>query len=207
LVGQRNFDDTVFKTNLEAAQSIARQLRLRNLGGMIVVDFIDMDNAEHRTAVLEELRRALARVRHAHYPERLHGAWALVEMTRKRTRESLAHVLCEPWRRLRRPRRGEVSARTVCYEVAARDPARGARVRRARAARARLATGLRPVPGRGVGRAGDALGFHRQAVSVQVETGYSAGAIRYRPAMKDICFTPAAKLAQLIRAASSPRPK
>ena len=62
-VGSRNFDDTVFKTNLEAAQAIARQLRLRNLGGIIVVDFIDMTSPDHRTAVLEELKRALARER------------------------------------------------------------------------------------------------------------------------------------------------
>src|SRR5207344_3356921 len=62
-VGARNFDDTIFKTNLEAAQAIARQLRLRNLGGIIIVDFIDMQSPEHRAAVLEELKRALARDR------------------------------------------------------------------------------------------------------------------------------------------------
>src|SRR2546423_1710785 len=58
-VGGRNFDDTIFKTNLEAAQVIARQLRLRNLGGIIVIDFIDMENAEHRQSVLAEFNRAL----------------------------------------------------------------------------------------------------------------------------------------------------
>jgi ribonuclease G len=58
-VGARNFDDTIFKTNLEAAQSIARQLRVRNLGGIIIVDFIDMENLEHRSAVLDEFRKAL----------------------------------------------------------------------------------------------------------------------------------------------------
>src|SRR6202008_4453058 len=62
-VSGRSFDDTIFKTNLEASQAIARQLRLRNLGGIIIVDFIDMDSEEHRHAVLEELRRALARDR------------------------------------------------------------------------------------------------------------------------------------------------
>ena len=51
-VGSRNFDDTIFKTNLEAAQTIARQLRLRNLGGIIIVDFIDMESPDHRAAVL-----------------------------------------------------------------------------------------------------------------------------------------------------------
>jgi len=114
-VGQRNFDDTVFKTNLEAAQAIARQLRLRNLGGIIVVDFIDMDSAEHRAAVLEEFRRALARDR-TRMTVSGFTALGLVEMTRKRTRESLAHVLCEPCQSC--GGRGEVkTARTVCYEV------------------------------------------------------------------------------------------
>jgi ribonuclease G len=114
-VGQRNFDDTVYKTNLEAAQAIARQLRLRNLGGIIVVDFIDMDGAEHRTAVLEEFRRALARDR-TRLTVNGFTALGLVEMTRKRTRESLAHVLCEPCAAC--GGRGQVkTARTVCYEV------------------------------------------------------------------------------------------
>ena len=114
-VGQRNFDDTVFKTNLEAAQAIARQLRLRNLGGIIVVDFIDMHSAEHRAAVLEEIRRALARDR-TRMTVSDFTALGLVEMTRKRTRESLAHVLCEPCQAC--GGRGEIkTARTVCYEV------------------------------------------------------------------------------------------
>jgi ribonuclease G len=114
-VGSRNFDDTIFKTNLEAAQSIARQLRLRNLGGIIIVDFIDMQSEEHRAAVLEEFRRALARDRTR---ITLNGftALGLVEMTRKRTRESLAHVLCEPCPTC--DGRGAVkTAHTVCYEI------------------------------------------------------------------------------------------
>ena len=114
-VGSRNFDDTVFKTNLEAAQSIARQLRLRNLGGIILIDFIDMDSEEHRHAVLEEFRRALARDR-TRMTVNGFTALGLVEMTRKRTRESLAHVLCEPCPTC--GGRGEVkTARTVCYEI------------------------------------------------------------------------------------------
>ncbi len=114
-VGQRNFDDTVFKTNLEAAQAIARQLRLRNLGGIIIIDFIDMDSEEHRGAVLEEFRRALARDR-TRMTVNGFTALGLVEMTRKRTRESLAHVLCEPCPAC--AGRGEVrTARTVCYEI------------------------------------------------------------------------------------------
>jgi ribonuclease G len=114
-VGSRNFDDTVFKTNLEAAQAIARQLRLRNLGGIIVLDFIDMQSAEHRAAVLEEFKRALARDR-TRITVNGFTALGLVEMTRKRTRESLAHVLCEPCPAC--GGRGEVkTADTVCYEI------------------------------------------------------------------------------------------
>ena len=114
-VGKRDFSDTVFKTNLEAAQVIARQLRLRNLGGIIIIDSIDMACDEHREAVLAELRRSIAsdrtRMTVSDFTE-----LGLVEMTRKRTRESLAHVLCEPC-----PvcgGRGELkTARTVCYEI------------------------------------------------------------------------------------------
>jgi ribonuclease G len=114
-VGNRNFDDTVFKTNLEAAQSIARQLRLRNLGGIIIVDFIDMQSAEHKAAVLEELKRALSRDR-TRVTVNGFTALGLVEMTRKRTRESLAHVLCEACPTCEG--RGEVkTAHTVCYEI------------------------------------------------------------------------------------------
>ncbi|WP_153111204.1 ribonuclease G [Propionivibrio limicola] len=114
-VGVRNFDDTVFKTNLEAAQTIARQLRLRNLGGIIITDFIDMDSEEHRAAVLEEFNKALSTD-----PTRLtvngFTALGLVEMTRKRTRESLAHVLCQECPMC--GGRGEVkTARTMCYEI------------------------------------------------------------------------------------------
>jgi ribonuclease G len=114
-VGARNFDDTIFKTNLEAAQAIARQLRLRNLGGIVIIDFIDMDNTEHQEAVLAELKKALTRD-----PTRTtvsgFSALGLVEMTRKRTRESLAHILCEPCPTC--AGRGEIkTAQTVCYDV------------------------------------------------------------------------------------------
>ncbi len=114
-VGGRNFDDTIFKTNLEAAQVIARQLRLRNLGGIIICDFIDMDNPEHRGAVLEEFKKALARD-HTRTSVSDFSSLGLIEMTRKRTRESLAHVLCEPCPTCQG--RGEVkTAQTVCYEI------------------------------------------------------------------------------------------
>jgi ribonuclease G len=114
-VGHRNFDDTIFKTNLEASQAIARQLRLRNLGGIIILDFIDMTSSEHRNAVLDELKRLLAR---DHVKTSVNGftQLGLVEMTRKRTRESLAHMLCEPCPTCQG--KGEVkTARTVAYEI------------------------------------------------------------------------------------------
>src|SRR5438067_4977020 len=114
-VGGRSFDDTIFKTNLEAAQVIARQLRLRNLGGIIIIDFIDMDTEEHRNAVLGEFRKALARDR-TRMTVNGFTQLGLVEMTRKRTRESLAHVLCEPCATC--TGRGEIkTAQTVCYEI------------------------------------------------------------------------------------------
>jgi ribonuclease G len=114
-VGARNFDDTIFKTNLEAAHQIARQLRLRNLGGIIIVDFIDMVRDDHQAEVLSEFKRQLGRDR----VKTMAGGFSqlgLVEMTRKRTRESLAHMLCEPC-----PvclGKGHVkTVRSVCYEV------------------------------------------------------------------------------------------
>jgi ribonuclease G len=114
-VGARNFDDTIFKTNLEAAHTIARQLRLRNLGGVIIIDFIDMENVEHRDQVLGELKKALSRDR-TRVTVNGFSQLGLVEMTRKRTRESLAHVLCEPCPVCQG--KGQVkTARTVCYDV------------------------------------------------------------------------------------------
>ncbi len=114
-VGGRSFDDTIFKTNLEAAQVIARQLRLRNLGGIIIIDFIDMENTDHRAAVLAELNRALERDR-TRLTVNGFTQLGLVEMTRKRTRESLAHVRCEPCPTCKG--RGALKTpQTVCYEI------------------------------------------------------------------------------------------
>ena len=114
-VSGRSFDDTIFKTNLEATQAIARQLRLRNLGGIVIVDFIDMDSEEHKNAVLAEFRKALSRDR-TRVTVNGFTQLGLVEMTRKRTRESLAHILCEPCPTC--TGRGEIkSAQTVCYEI------------------------------------------------------------------------------------------
>ncbi|MBS0443762.1 MAG: ribonuclease G [Proteobacteria bacterium] len=114
-VGARNFDDTIFKTNLEAALAIARQLRLRNLGGIIIIDFIDMGRDEHQAAVLAELRKQLLRDR-TKVTVSGFTQLGLVEMTRKRTRESLAHMLCEPCPTCEG--KGQVkTARSVCYDI------------------------------------------------------------------------------------------
>ncbi|NOT83219.1 MAG: Rne/Rng family ribonuclease, partial [Methylococcaceae bacterium] len=94
-VGGRNLEETIFKTNLEAAQTISRQLRLRNLGGIIIIDFIDMQSAEHRLQVLDTLSALLAKD-NAKTKITEVSTLGLVEMTRKRTRESLEHILCEP---------------------------------------------------------------------------------------------------------------
>lgn len=94
-VGGRNLEETIFKTNLEAAQAIARQLRLRNLGGIIIIDFIDMKSTEHRQQVLQALERHLEKDRAKTKISQV-SALGLIEMTRKRTRESLEHIMCEP---------------------------------------------------------------------------------------------------------------
>jgi ribonuclease G len=169
-VGSRNFDDTIFKTNLEAAQSIARQLRLRNLGGIIIVDFIDMDSEEHRNAVLEEFRRALARDR-TRVTVNGFTALGLVEMTRKRTRESLAHVLCEPCPTC--AGRGEVrTAHTICYEIL-REILREARAFHAKEFRVLAA---QPVIDLFLEEESSSLAmlsdFIGKPISVQVEAGY-----------------------------------
>lgn len=114
-VGARNFEETIFKTNLEASQAIARQLRLRNLGGIVIVDFIDMLKENHRDAVLAEFQKQLSRDR---IKTTVNGfsALGLLEMTRKRTRESLAHQLCEPCAAC--TGKGVVkTARSVTYDI------------------------------------------------------------------------------------------
>ena len=114
-VGHRNLEETIFKTNLEAAQAIARQLRLRNLGGIIIIDFIDMNEAEHRRKVLGALEKALAND-HARTQVCDVSSLGLVEMTRKRTRESLENVLCKTCPTC--GGRGSIkSPETVCYEI------------------------------------------------------------------------------------------
>lgn len=114
-VGSRNLEETIFRTNLEAAQAIARQLRLRNLGGIIILDFIDMLESEHKQQVMKVLERALEKDYAKTYICDV-SPLGLVEMTRKRTRESLEHILCEPCPTCRG--RGFVkTAETVCYEI------------------------------------------------------------------------------------------
>jgi ribonuclease G len=114
-VGSRNLEETIFKTNLEAAQAIARQLRLRNLGGIIILDFIDMLDPEHKRQVLRTLEKCLERDRAKSHIGEV-SSLGLVQMTRKRTRESLEHILCENCPTC--GGRGSVkSIQTICYEI------------------------------------------------------------------------------------------
>lgn len=114
-VGHRNLEETIFKTNLEASLSIARQLRLRNLGGIIIIDFIDMVDEEHKRQVLRALEKSLAKD-HTKYTISEVSNLGLVEMTRKRSRESLEHILCEACPVCKG--RGVLkTAETICYEI------------------------------------------------------------------------------------------
>ena len=114
-VGHRNLEETIFKTNLEAVNALARQLRVRNLGGMIIIDLIDMSDAEHQRQVMRALEKALAKD-HARTTISSVSELSLVQMTRKRTRDSLGHVLCEPCGVCKG--RGTLkSAETICYEI------------------------------------------------------------------------------------------
>ncbi len=114
-VGHRNQEETIFKTNLEATQAIVRQLRLRNLGGMIIIDFIDMLDQDHRDQVLRSLEKYLQRDNAKNNISEV-STLGLVQMTRKRTRESLEHILCETC--LTCNGRGTVkTAETLCYEI------------------------------------------------------------------------------------------
>ena len=114
-VGHRNLEETIFKTNLEAAQAICRQLRLRNLGGIIIIDFIDMTDEDHKRQVMRALERCLARD-HAKTQISEVSRLGLVEMTRKRTRESLEHVLCQTCPTC--SGRGTLkTAETTCFDI------------------------------------------------------------------------------------------
>jgi len=114
-VGRKTLEETILKTNLEATQAIARQLRLRNLGGIIIIDFIDMEKADHRERVFRALEHALSRDRSKSHLVGF-SELGLVEMTRKRTRESLERMMTEPCPYCQG--RGVVkSLQTVCYEI------------------------------------------------------------------------------------------
>jgi len=114
-VGHRNLEETIFKTNLEASQTIARQLRLRNLGGIIIIDFIDMAEEDHKRQVLRSLEKCLERDRAKSHITEV-SSLGLVEMTRKRTRESLERVLCEACPACN-GRATLKTSETVCYEI------------------------------------------------------------------------------------------
>ena len=160
-VGHRNFDETIFKTNLEAAQTIARQLRLRNLGGIIIIDFIDMGNDSHKRQVLRALEKALARDHTRTHISNV-SPLGLVEMTRKRTRESLEHVLCDPLPNVQRAGLDQVRRHRMLRDLP-RNHARSASVRYRTPARHRLSGGHRPARRRGIVDLRRARGVHRQA--------------------------------------------
>jgi len=114
-VGRRNLEETLFKTNLEATYAIARQLRLRDLGGMIIIDFIDMEDPEHRLQVMRALEKALSHDRTRTFVTEM-SSLSLVEITRKRVRESLEHQLCEECPVCQG--RGMLkTAQTICYTI------------------------------------------------------------------------------------------
>ncbi len=114
-VGKRDLEETIFKTNLEAAKEIAYQLRLRNIGGIIIIDFIDMEKEKNRERVFAALRDGLATDRARSNILRISDL-GLVEMSRERVREDLLRVLCDPC--LYCEKRGYIrSATTICYEI------------------------------------------------------------------------------------------
>ncbi|PCH83478.1 MAG: ribonuclease E/G [Piscirickettsiaceae bacterium] len=114
-VGRGSQQQTIFKTNLEAAQATARQLRLRNLGGIIIIDFIDMQDEAHKQSVLQTLEKAMDKD-HVKYSISHVSELGLVEMTRKRNRESLERLMCEPCSTC--SGRGTIrTPETTCYEI------------------------------------------------------------------------------------------
>jgi ribonuclease G len=114
-VGKRNLEDTITQTNLEAAREVAEQLRIRSIGGMIVVDFIDMDRSSNRNKVTRAFNDFLRKDRSKAAVTRI-SELGLVEMTRKRTRESLLHHLTEPCQHCE-GKGYTKSRRTVAYAV------------------------------------------------------------------------------------------
>lgn len=114
-VGKRNLEETILKTNLEAAKEIAYQIRLRNIGGLIVIDFIDMERRSNRDRVFTALKEAVKKDRAKTHILRM-SELGLIEMTRKRTRENLNRQLEEPC--FYCDGRGALKSRqTICYEI------------------------------------------------------------------------------------------
>ena len=178
-VGGRSFDDTIFKTNLEASQVIARQLRMRNLGGIIIIDFIDMENADHRDAVLAELEQGAGEGPHAAHGERLHAAGPGRDDAQAHARVARARAVRD-LPDLPGPRRAQDGADDLLRDPA-RDRARGEAVQRARVPHPRVAVGDRHVPGRGVAEPRAAGRLHRQADFAAGGDAVHAGAVRHRP--------------------------
>jgi ribonuclease G len=114
-VGKRNLEETILKTNIEAVKEIAYQLRLRNIGGLIVIDFIDMEKKPNRDRVFVALKEALGKDKAKNHILRM-SELGLIEMTRKRTREDLNRFLSEPC--FYCEGRGVLkSTKTICYEI------------------------------------------------------------------------------------------
>ncbi|MBW2658585.1 MAG: Rne/Rng family ribonuclease [Deltaproteobacteria bacterium] len=114
-VGKSNLNDTIFKTNIEAAVEIAYQLRLRNIGGIIIIDFIDMEDADHREELFNTFREAVKKDKNRNNILRI-SEFGLVQMTRMRNSENLYQLMCEPCHYCS----GEgvlKSRRTICYEI------------------------------------------------------------------------------------------
>lgn len=113
--GKKNLEETILKTNMEAVKEVAYQLRLRNVGGIIIIDLIDMEKGQHREKVYRALEEALKKDKSKTNILRI-SELGLIQMTRKRTRESLNHVLCEPCPYCN-GKGFSKNLRTVCYDV------------------------------------------------------------------------------------------
>jgi ribonuclease G len=114
-VGKANLEDTLLKTNLEAVREIAYQIRLRNLGGIIIIDFIDMEKEENRNKLFTAFQEAMSKDRMKSTILQV-SELGLIQMTRKRVRENLGRSLCEPCSYCEG--RGFIkSTTTVCYEI------------------------------------------------------------------------------------------
>lgn len=114
-VGKSDLNDTIFKTNMEAAVEIAYQLRLRNIGGIIIIDFIDMENDSHREQLYTTFKEAVKKDKSRNNILKL-SEFGLVQMTRKRISENLHQLMCEPCHYCG----GEgmiKSRRTICYDI------------------------------------------------------------------------------------------